>query len=55
MIIDAVIPLILEHGVGITSRQIAEAAGVAEGTVFRAFGDKESLIAAAAGGVRSHQ
>jgi len=48
MIIDAVIPLILEHGVGITSRQIAEAAGVAEGTVFRAFGDKESLIAAAA-------
>ncbi len=48
MIIDAVIPLILEHGVGVTSRQIAEAVGVAEGTIFRAFGDKESLIAAAA-------
>ena len=26
---------------------MAEAAGVAEGTIFRAFGDKESLIAAA--------
>ncbi len=47
-IIEAVIPLILEHGVGITSRQIAEAAGVAEGTVFRAFSDKDSLIDAAA-------
>lgn len=48
MIIEAVIPLILEQGVGITSRQIAEAAGVAEGTIFRAFGDKDTLIAAAA-------
>lgn len=47
MIIDAVIPLLLEHGKDVTSRQIAEAAGIAEGTVFRAFGDKESLITAA--------
>ena len=47
-IIDAVIPLLLEHGIVITSRQIAEAAGVAEGTIFRAFGDKGLLIAAAA-------
>ncbi|MEO8908308.1 MAG: TetR/AcrR family transcriptional regulator [Microbacteriaceae bacterium] len=47
MIVDAVIPLLLEHGANITSRQIAEEAGVAEGTVFRAFGDKESLIRAA--------
>jgi AcrR family transcriptional regulator len=48
MIVDAVIPLITERGADITSKQIAEAAGVAEGTIFRAFGDKESLIEAAA-------
>lgn len=47
MIIDAVIPLLIEHGREVTSRQMAEAAGIAEGTVFRAFGDKESLIQAA--------
>lgn len=46
MIIDAVIPLVLEHGKDVTTRQIAEAAGIAEGTIFRAFGDKESLLAA---------
>lgn len=44
MILDAVMPLLAEHGRNITSKQIAEAAGIAEGTVFRAFGDKESLI-----------
>ncbi|WP_454110985.1 TetR/AcrR family transcriptional regulator [Leifsonia shinshuensis] len=47
MIIDAVIPLLIEHGRGVTSRQIADAAGIAEGTIFRAFGDKETLIQAA--------
>ncbi|MGO4594448.1 TetR/AcrR family transcriptional regulator [Leifsonia sp. 2TAF2] len=47
MIVDAVIPLLLEHGRGVTSRQIAEAAGIAEGTIFRAFGDKETLVQAA--------
>ena len=47
MIIDAVIPLLLEHGRGVTSRQIADAAGIAEGTIFRAFGDKETLVQAA--------
>lgn len=46
-IIDAAIPLLLEHGTAVTSRQISEAAGVAEGTIFRAFGDKDSLITAA--------
>ena len=46
-IIDAVIPLLAEHGLELTSKQIAEAAGVAEGTIFRAFGDKETLITAA--------
>ncbi|WP_431280077.1 TetR/AcrR family transcriptional regulator [Leifsonia poae] len=47
MIIDAVIPLLIEHGRAVTSKQIAEAAGVAEGTIFRAFGDKETLVQAA--------
>lgn len=47
MIVDAVLPLLLEHGRGVTSRQLAEAAGVAEGTIFRAFGDKNSLLKAA--------
>ena len=47
MIVDAVIPLLIEHGPTITTRQIADACGIAEGTIFRAFGDKDSLIAAA--------
>jgi AcrR family transcriptional regulator len=46
-IIDAVVPLLKEHGRNVSSRQMAEAAGVAEGTIFRAFGDKETLISAA--------
>ncbi len=46
-IIDAVIPLLREKGRDVSTRQIAEACGVAEGTIFRAFGDKETLIAAA--------
>ncbi|MEO6944679.1 MAG: helix-turn-helix domain-containing protein [Lacisediminihabitans sp.] len=47
MILEAVMPLLAEHGKDLTSKQIAEAAGIAEGTVFRAFGDKDSLIEAA--------
>src|SRR6185312_12161938 len=46
MIVDAALPLILEHGDRVTSKQIAEAAGIAEGTVFRAFADKDELIVA---------
>lgn len=46
-ILVSVIPLILAHGSNITTKQIAESAGVAEGTLFRAFGDKETLINAA--------
>ena len=47
MIVDAVIPLLLEFGRGVTTKQIAAGAGIAEGTLFRAFGDKESIIIAA--------
>ena len=46
-IVEATIPLLYEHGSGVTTRQIAEAAGIAEGTIFRVFPDKDSLIAAA--------
>lgn len=46
-ILWAVLPLLKEHGSTVSTRQLAEAAGVAEGTLFRAFGDKETLIRAA--------
>lgn len=46
-LIAATLPLILEHGPGVSTRQIAEASGVAEGTIFRVFPDKSALIEAA--------
>jgi AcrR family transcriptional regulator len=46
MIVSATLPLLLEHGDRVTSKQIAEAAGIAEGTIFRAFADKDEIIAA---------
>jgi AcrR family transcriptional regulator len=46
MIIAATIPLLMEHGEMATTRQIADAAGIAEGTIFRAFADKDELLAA---------
>jgi AcrR family transcriptional regulator len=46
MIVAATLPLLLEHGDRVTSKQIAEAAGIAEGTIFRAFVDKDEVIAA---------
>jgi len=46
-LIAAAIPLLRERGRAVSTKEIAEASGVAEGTLFRAFGDKESLITAA--------
>ncbi|MFV9672696.1 MAG: TetR/AcrR family transcriptional regulator [Acidimicrobiia bacterium] len=43
-IVEAVIPLILEKGSALTSREMAEAAGVAEGTIFSVFPDKPAVI-----------
>lgn len=43
-IVDAVIPLLLEKGSALSTREIADAAGVAEGTVFSVFPDKASVI-----------
>ncbi len=45
-LIAATLPLVLWHGPGVTTRQIAEAADVAEGTIFRVFEGKEALIRA---------
>lgn len=45
-IVDATLPLVLEHGTAVTVRQIAAAAGIAEGTIFTVFPDKDALIAA---------
>ena len=52
-IVDAVVPLLLEHGDDVTTRQIAEAADIAEGTIFRVFPDKPALLMAAAAEVMS--
>ncbi|MCL1870631.1 MAG: TetR/AcrR family transcriptional regulator [Promicromonosporaceae bacterium] len=44
-IIDSVMPLVASQGADVTTRELAAAAGVAEGTLFRVFSDKSALVA----------
>lgn len=43
-LITATIPLIQQNGMSVTTRQVAEAAGVAEGTIFRVFDSLQDLV-----------
>ena len=43
-ILRAVLPVVRARGTDVTTRELAEAAQVAEGTLFRVFDDKDSLV-----------
>lgn len=45
-IVAATIPLLRDKGRGISTREIAKAAGIAEGTIFRVFETKDEIIQA---------
>lgn len=47
-LIEATLPLLLTQGPTLTTKQVAEAAGVAEGTIFRVFASLPDLIDATA-------
>lgn len=44
MIVAAALPLVADHGAAVTTSQIARAAGIGEGTIFRVFTDKDELL-----------
>ncbi|MFI5821285.1 TetR/AcrR family transcriptional regulator [Streptomyces rishiriensis] len=46
MIVAAALPLVIEYGASVSTAKIARAAGIGEGTIFRAFADKDTLLAA---------
>ena len=46
-ILEAVVPVVLDKGLAVTTRELACAAGVAEGTLFRVFESKDDLVLAA--------
>lgn len=46
-IVEAVAPVLLVKGVAVTTRELAEAAGIAEGTLFSVFPDKRAILVAA--------